>query len=283
MSTSQPDGQHPDQPVQVSPVYLAGRGNPAAIGNALNSHRDWGWTTTDNGQLFVSPHHDVHVAYLPHSRDGGWRVARYHEPLGMPAWSATFSRNTPSEITNAFTQALVECLDSHHRHPWDRGPQGQGVSADGILAERGWRSDDTTMEHCQYSPDGHAFFSRRAFDLDDYAELAGDSQAMWTMHACVNEVNGERWHADFTQNTPLYLVTQTVRAFSSTEPVERTRSAIPERNLPYVTTEPVSEPDSDRLREAALARTPHALPAVPAPAADATEPGRTPPVPFRRR
>lgn len=283
MSTQQSDDQHPDPQLLVSPVYLAGRGNPAAISNALYAHRDWGWTSTDTGQVFVSPRHDVHVAYLPHSRDGGWRITRYHEPLGMPAWSATFSRNTPSEITSAFTDALVECLESDHPHPWDHGPNDQAGLPGDVLAERGWRNAHTAMDISQHSPDGHAYFSQRAFDIDDNAELEGDGRAMWTMYACVNEVNGERWHADFTTRTPLYLVAQTVRAFSSLQPVERPRSGIPERNLPYVTTAPAPEQSADRRRSAALARTPHALPTVPVPAADATTPDPTPPVPLRRR
>lgn len=282
MSPQQPD----DQLVLISPVFLAERGNPATIGDALYTHREWGWTSTDTGQLFVSPHHDVHVAYLPHSRDGGWRITRCNEPLGMPAWSASFSRDAPAEIVGAFADALVECMESDHPHPWSFGPRDQMALPADVLTERGWHEADTAMDVCRRSPDGHAYLSRRGFDIDDYAELAGEGRAMWTMYACVNRVNGERRHADFTNRTPLYLVTETVRAFSSTETVERPRSGIPERNLPYVTTAPVPEPDSDRLKSAALARTPHALPAIPAapaPTPDAPAPGPTPPVPFRRR
>jgi Domain of unknown function (DUF317) len=167
--------------------------------------------------------------------------------------------------------------------PWQFGPNDEVALPADVLAERGWRSANTGMDQSQHSPDGHAYFSRRDFDIDDTAELEGDGWAMWTMYACVNEVNGERWYADFSNRTPLYLVTQTVRTFSSTDPVERTRSDIPERNLPYVTTVSALEPASDRSRSAALARTPHALPAVPVPAAEATAPGPTPPAPFRRR
>jgi hypothetical protein len=279
MSTQQPD----DQPVLVSPLYLAGRGNPAAISNALYAHRDWGWTSTDTGQIFISPHHDIHVACLPHSRDGGWRVTRYHEPLGIPAWSATFSRNTPTEITHAFTNALVECLASDNHDTWRCGPHDEVTWPADVLAERGWTETSNGMYSWQHSPDGHAYLGQRQFRLDHYAELDGAAQSLWTMYACVDEVNGEEWHTDFTEDTPLYLIAQTVRAFSNTEPVERPRSGIPERNLPYVTTAPVPEPESDRRRSAALARTPHALPAVPVPAADTTAPGPTPPVPFRRR
>lgn len=132
------------------------------------------------------------------------------------------------------------------------------------------------------SPDGHACLSQRGYDLDDYDELDGNGQAMWTMSACVDEVNGECWEAEFTSRTPLHLVTETVRAFSSTEPVERPRSGIPERNLPYVTTTPAPEPGPDHRRSAALARTPHTHPTT-TPPTGTTIPDSAPPVPFRRR
>ncbi|MFC4035177.1 DUF317 domain-containing protein [Streptomyces polygonati] len=279
MSTQQPD----DQPVLVSPAYLAGRGNPAAIGNALYAHRDWGWTSTEAGQIFVSPHHDVHVAYLPNSRDGGWRITRYHEPLGMPVWSASFSRNTPTEITSAFTDALVECLESDHPHPSHFGPDNEIALPADVLAERGWRTEHSDVDLSQHSPDGRAYFSQRDYDVDDYTELKGDGRAMWTMYARVDGVDGERWHADFTSCTPLYLLTETARAFSSTEPVERPRSGIPERKLPYVTTTPAPEPDPDRRQSAALARTPHTHPAAAAPPPGPATSDPVPPVPFRRR
>ncbi|WP_435178601.1 DUF317 domain-containing protein [Actinacidiphila sp. bgisy145] len=283
MSTPQPDDQRPDQLVLVGPVYLAGIGDTAAIYDSLDDTRGWGKAITDSGLCFTSPRHDVHVAYLPHSRDGGWKITRSHEPLGIPAWTATFSRYTPTEITAAFTDALATCLAAGHAHPWDFGPDQEIALPDDVLAEHGWRTDHTEMDISQYSPDGHAYFSRRDYDVPDHAELAGERRAMWTMYARVDGVNGERWHADFTSCTPLYLLTQTARAFSSTEPVQRIRSSIPQRNLPYVTTTPVPEPDSDRLKSAALARTPHTLPAIPAPATDTALPGPTPPVPFPRR
>jgi hypothetical protein len=270
MSTPQPD----DQLVLVSPVYLAGIGDTATVYDPLGDTRGWGKAITEGGLCFTSPRLDVHVAYLPESRYGGWRITRYHEPLGMPIWSAAFSRCTPAEITAAFTQALADNLNDEHqraRRPTD------------VLAERGWREDNTPLHRYQWSPDGHAYLSQRNYDVDDTAELEGDYPTLWTMYACVEKAAGERWHATFTERVPLHLVTTAVSAFSSSEPVERPRSGIPERNLPYLTAEPAPEADCDRLRTAALARTSHALPASPAPTAEATVPRPTPPVPFRRR
>ncbi|MGW2795996.1 DUF317 domain-containing protein [Streptomyces sp. NPDC001269] len=113
-------------------------------------------------------------------------------------------------------------------------------------------------------------------------ELEGEGPAQWTMYGCVDHVNGERWHADFTSATPLHLVREAVLALSSTEPVERPLSGIPERNLPYITVTPVGA-DTDQRPSAALARTPHtpqagATPPISSAAASLPAPG-----PSRRR
>jgi len=89
--------------------------------------------------------------------------------------------------------------------------------------------------------------------------------------------------ADFTNRTPMYLVAETARAFSSTAPVERQMSGISQRNLPYITASPAPRPDPDRRRSAALARTPRVLPAALAAPTGTTTPDPTSPPPFRRR
>jgi hypothetical protein len=135
----------------------------------------------------------------------------------------------------------------------------------------------------QHSPDGHAYFALRKGHLDDYMELEGEGPTQWTMYGCVDHVNGERWHADFTSATPLHLVREAVLALSSTEPVERPLSGIPERNLPYVTVSPVGA-GTDQRWSAALARTPRtsqagaATPTIASAAAGVPAPG-----PSRRR
>ncbi|WP_225080588.1 DUF317 domain-containing protein [Streptomyces sp. CoT10] len=108
----------------------------------------------------------------------------------------------------------------------------------------------------QQSPDRHAYFALRMGHLDDSMESEGEGPAQWTMYGCVNQVNGECWHADFTSATPLYLVHEAVLALSNTEPVERPLSGIAERNLPYVTVSPVGA-GADPRRSAALASTPN--------------------------
>jgi hypothetical protein len=276
IANSPPGDLPPDIDLLVHPVYLAGRGDTAPVHEALRDARGWGKATTATGLMFTSPRQDAQVAYLPESRYGGWKAVQYREPLGTPLWWATFSRNTPAEITSAFTTALAEGLPSNHRDFLHGGPDLSSPA--GALAEGGWQTDDTAMYLYQRSPDGHAYFALRKGELDDYMELEGEGPAQWTMYGCVDHVNGERWHADFTSSTPLYLVRKAVLALSSTEPVERPLSGIPERNLPYVTVSPVGA-GTDQRRSAALARTPPhpsqagVTPTIASAAADMPAPG----------
>ncbi|MET8412061.1 DUF317 domain-containing protein [Streptomyces sp. NPDC005195] len=206
ITTSPPGDLAPDTDLLVRPVYLAGRGDTATVYDALCDARGWGKAITATGLMFTSPRQDAQVAYLPESRYGGWKAIQYREPLGTPLWWASFSRNTPAEITSAFTTALAECLPSNHRDFLHGGPRHRPSSPAGALADRGWQTDDTAMYLYQRSPDGHAYFSLRKGHLDDYMELEGEGPAQWTMYGCVDQVNGERWHADFASATPLYLV-----------------------------------------------------------------------------
>ncbi len=272
VSTSLPQDVTPDPDMLVHPVYLAGRGDTTAIYDPLCETRGWGKAVTANGLMFTSPRQDTHIAYLPESRYGGWKAIPCREPLGSPLWRASFSRNTPAEITSAFTTALAEGLPNQYRDFLSGGARYQPGGPTGVLVDRGWQTDDTAMYLYQRSPDGHAYFGLRKSHLDYDAELQGEGPAQWTMYGCVDRVNGERWHADFTSGTPLYLVREAALALSSTAPVERPLSGIPERNLPYVTALPVAEDLEPRLA-AALARTPSAqqtrLPVSAVPAAPA--------------
>ncbi|MFD0507110.1 DUF317 domain-containing protein [Streptomyces chiangmaiensis] len=136
--------------------------------------------------MFTSPRQGAQVAYLPESWYGGWKAVQYREPLGTPLWWATFSRNTPAEITSAFTTALAEGLPSNHSDFLHGDPHHRPSSPAGALADRRWQTDDTAMYLYQHSPDGHAYFALRKGHLDDYMELEGEGRpsgrctAAWT-------------------------------------------------------------------------------------------------------
>ncbi|MDF2254354.1 DUF317 domain-containing protein [Streptantibioticus ferralitis] len=213
--------------------------------------------------MFTSPRQDVQVAYLPESRYGGWKITQCHEPLGMPIWSAAFSENTPAEIVSAFTTALGDDQRCEARHALSHDPQDRSWHPAGVLADLGWHHQDDDRFLYLHAPDGRAYLRMRRGELADDVELRGDGPALWTMHAGIDEVAGERWHADFTAHTPLHLLAATARAFSSADPVERTLADIPERNLLFITATPVDEHAATR-QSAALARTPNAPPIRPA-------------------
>ncbi|NEA75436.1 DUF317 domain-containing protein [Streptomyces sp. So13.3] len=259
MSTaaSVPGGLAPDNVLRACPVYLAGPGNTAQIYDTLSEHR-WATAATDSGRMFTSPRQHAQLARLPEGSYGGWKAVEYREPFGMPLWSATFSRNTPAEITAAFATALAKGLPSRHRDFLSGGTHYQSPNSPArVLAVRGWETTDTPRHLYQHSPDEHAAFVLRKNHLDAYAELEGAEPAQWAMYGGLDQANPESWQASFTSATPLHLVRAAVVALTSAEPVERTRGEIPERHLPYVDVQPVDE-EPDPRRSAALARTPNA-------------------------
>ncbi|MBV9023015.1 MAG: DUF317 domain-containing protein [Streptomycetaceae bacterium] len=260
-STAPPSALPPDTPMLVHPVYLAGRGESEPIYDALCDTRGWGKAITATGLMFTSGCQSVHVAYLPEHLHGGWKITQYREPLGMPAWSARFTENTPAEITAAFTTALADHLGSEHRDYAPGGPKYLATGPSKVLAGRGWTHTSNALYQYLHAPDGHAYFSTREYDLDEDEELAGEGPAQWTMYGCVDKAGGERWHATFTSGTPLSLVTRTALALSNPEPVERRLGAIPVRNLPYVTARPANVPAARTTRTQ-----PVTSPALPSPA-----------------
>ncbi|MFI9273985.1 DUF317 domain-containing protein [Kitasatospora sp. NPDC052896] len=260
----------PDPQMLVRPVYLAGHGDPELITGPLEAAPGWGKAVTNAGTHYVSPCQTVHIAHVPGSWYGGWKVLAHREPLGPPVWAASFTRNTPAEITSAFTTTLVDGLRSNHRDYLNGGSKFQPPSPAGALADRGWITDNEAQQYLyQRAPEGHAAFRMRKFHLDEEAELLEQGPPQWTLHACVERENGERWHADFTGSTPLYLVREAVVAFSSTNPVVRALLAVPERNLSYVRMRRVPEAAAPR-QSAALARTAQPRQPGPAPAAPPT-------------
>jgi hypothetical protein len=269
MTTAHPDAPHPDQPLLVSPAYMAGPGDPSSVHNALAAAPGWGKAATSDGILYVSPRMDVHAAWLPGTRYGGWKFTYYEGPLSVAVWSAGFTEAAPTEIVTAFARTLI-----------DGGPRplhDQATNPTRIVSEQGWIPHNVGSNHYHDSVDGNAYLCQRTFDVDDYAELSGANRPLWMMYACADESYGRPWHADFSTRTPLHLVNAAVHAFATTDPVRRLRSEIPEQSLPHVTTAPAPAQAPDQRQSAALTRTSATPPSTPAqPAGMRT---RTPPAP----
>jgi hypothetical protein len=111
-----------DDDLLVGLIYLAGPGNPALIPEPLRAAPGWAESQTPYGRVFSSPCLRAQIAELPSSRYGGWKVSWSREPLAIPAWIATFTRNTPVEVVSAFTTTLMRGVDNDHKDFLPSGP-----------------------------------------------------------------------------------------------------------------------------------------------------------------
>ncbi|QFQ99327.1 DUF317 domain-containing protein [Streptomyces phaeolivaceus] len=262
-----------DDDLLVGPVYLAGPGNPALVTGHLRAAPGWAESQTPYGRVFSSPCLRAQIAELPSSRYGGWKISWSREPLAVPAWIATFTRNTPAEIVSAFTTTLMRGVDDDHKDFLPGGPHYTPIAPGDVLIARGWKDEANALYQYQYSPDRHAYLSLRKYDTDFHDELEGCVSAERSMYACVNAANGPRWYADFTSDTPLHLITAAADALSSPAPVARNRRELPERNLPYLTSRPAASSRVTAARARTTARLLVAGSSAAPAAAAATHPG----------
>ncbi|MEW2403488.1 DUF317 domain-containing protein [Streptomyces sp. NPDC046862] len=262
-----------DDNLLVEPVYLAGPGNPALITEPLRAAPGWAESQTPTGRVFSSPCLRAQIAELPSSCYGGWKVSWSREPLAIPVWIATFTRNTPAEILSAFTTTLMRGVNNDHKDFLPGGPHYTPIAPGDVLIARGWKDEANALFQYQHSPDRHAYLSLRQYDVGFHDELEGGVSTERTMYACVEAVNGPRWHADFTSATPLHLITATADALSSPGPVRRSRRDLPERSLPYLTTRPAAPSRVTAARARTTARPQATGPSAAPAAARVTHPG----------
>ncbi|MFC5032582.1 DUF317 domain-containing protein [Streptomyces sp. DSM 41987] len=242
----------PDAVLRVCPVYLAGRGDTAQIYETLSAHR-WATAATDSGRMFTSPRQHAQIARLPEGSYREWKAVKYREPFGMPLWSATFSRNTPAEITAAFATALAKGLPSRHRDFLSGGTHYQSPNSPArVLAVRGWETTDAAR---------HLYQTSRT---NTRPSSCARTTSTHTPSSKEPNLPSGRCTAASTRQTlragmpaspappPLHLVRAAVVALTSADPVERTRGEIPERHLPCVDVQPVEEAPDPR-RSSALA------------------------------
>ena len=86
--------------------------------------------------MFSSACLRAQIAELPSSRYGGWKVSWSREPLAIPTWTATFTRNTTAEIISAFTTTLVRGLDNEHKDFLPGGPHYTPIAPGDVLIAR---------------------------------------------------------------------------------------------------------------------------------------------------
>ncbi|WP_308020123.1 DUF317 domain-containing protein [Streptomyces sp. LS1784] len=151
-------------PLLVHPLRLAGPGDQRLITDALDTAPGWSRDRSPDGVLrFTSPCRTAVITGEPATgHPGAWTVHGYRSPGSAPLWRASFAPGTPAEITAAFTTTLVHGLRSGHRDYLRGGPHHLPATPASVLADRGWRPDQSTPGfHDQVASDLTAVYRHR--------------------------------------------------------------------------------------------------------------------------
>lgn len=232
------DSFGPDDPVLVSPRYLAGPGleqPPLAAAVVWSSLTNAGWTTytpeNDGGPLLcTSPCQLVRAAHMPNSADGGWKTAVYEDALAAPWWTASWSAETPAELLTDFHRALAEAHAAGSLHFLS------GATAVYLpLLNAGW-------SHTVDERGNQSFTSP-----DRLATVTGDRRPShgadaWSMHVSPGTTGSCRWGARFSKQVPNALVAAFTASLADATPVYRRASTLPRDLHSYLVTEPVAAP-----------------------------------------
>lgn len=190
----------------VSPVYLAGRGDPGWVTVPL--HRASGWSYGHDPLmprvLLASPNQQATLRIDP-DPDEPWWTIRHTRTDDQPAWKATFDAHTPVEIIAAFTDALTNPRALHAATPptaplrqasWRNDPRQSGlVSPDGVVRV------EYVTEH----------------GLDHWFITVADGRTP----------DDELWGACLDGTTPPHLVAALTRALTDSTPVIRDPNRLP--------------------------------------------------------
>lgn len=229
------NGPHTTIWFETQPRYLAGRGDPRHITQALRAAGWKNWSDPDFPHvLLTSPDHRHSVVLEPGPETYGvwWRI------WGMAAndrhWYAEFGAHTPVEILAAVTDALLEPIPEQPPQIWKP------------LTAAGWsyQRDDSGNEVARH-PDG-------LLSVERWAAESG-VPAYWRAQAALPNGGGgfERiWHAYLDDPVP-HLIAAFTRALASNQPVQRARDDVPHSHL---VTQEQRGPQGDQLAAAHEAR-----------------------------
>ncbi|MFD0561840.1 DUF317 domain-containing protein [Kitasatospora saccharophila] len=265
----------PGPRVLVSPRYLAGPGarrpqppSPSAL-----------WRATGPGKV-VSSCGRVRVEGKP--EDGLLAWVRPH-PLDFNAeWRASFTPNTPGEITDAWLDFLTDSVAAD----LDLGTEATFIQdADMTLGEAvepllsaGWSAYSDTTCLRLVAPGGYASASiphgrAKDFPRTTTAEALASS-LRWGADFAATGAPG-RWHADLSGRTPTHLVRALAAAVADPDPLPRDSGRIPKQLLTSVRFAAAS-PELSPTAAASRVRSLHAAPpAHTAPTSPQRSPGPT--------
>ncbi|WP_327352864.1 DUF317 domain-containing protein [Streptomyces sp. NBC_01304] len=190
----------------VSPVYLAGRGDPGWVTVPL--HRASGWSYGHDPLmprvLLTSPNQQAMLRIDPDPDEPWWTISHARTD-DQPAWQATFDAHTPVEIIAAFTDALTNPRALRAATP----PTAP-------LRQAGWRDD--ARQSGLVSPDGVVrveYVSEHG--LDHWFITVTDGRTP----------DDELWEACLDGTTPPHLVAALTRALTDATPVIRDPKRMP--------------------------------------------------------
>ncbi|MFE2722768.1 DUF317 domain-containing protein [Kitasatospora sp. NPDC059327] len=218
-----------ETPVAVSPLYLAGPGRVEQAVAALTSEAGWRSVAIRGGRLWESDCQSVRVAHRPERTRDAWQITALTDPLGMPAWKATFSARTPAEVLGEVTRLVAKTAAGGD---WLSGADA-GYASPFKLEQYGWTSRIVSAWTTFSAPDPQVRLQHNEAEFGRYEELEGLAPPAWTLTAGFDR-RFCAWSADFTSGVPTYLVTAAALTALDPAPVLRTRRSLPEMHLPYL-------------------------------------------------
>ncbi|MEU9748349.1 DUF317 domain-containing protein [Streptomyces niveus] len=227
------DSFGPDDPVLVSPRYLAGPGleqRPLAVAMVWSSLTNAGWSThtPDNGPLLcTSPCQMVRAARMPNSTDRGWKTVVYEDPLAAPWWTAEWTQQTPVELLTDFHRALAEAHATGALHSLTSPTAAVYVP----LLNGGWsHMVDERGNQSFTSPD-------RLARVTGHRRPSHGGDA-WIIDVSPGTTGHCRWTARFSKQVPNALVAAFTASLADTTPVYRGAGTLPKELGSYLVTEP---------------------------------------------
>ncbi|WP_069628750.1 DUF317 domain-containing protein [Streptomyces niveus] len=231
------DSSGPDDPVLVSPRYLAGPGleqpsHAAAFAWSSLTNADWSTYTPDSGPLLcASPCQLVRTARLPNQADS-WRTAVYEDALVAAWWTATWSAETPVELIADFHHALAEAHATGTLHSHTGATD---VSLPLLTAN--WRHTVDGRGERFTDPTGLAKVTNH--------RLRHGGEA-WRLTVLPETRGSCRWSASFSRQVPNVLVAAVTASLVAATPVHRTAGQLPKELHRHLVTEPAPPSAPDR-------------------------------------
>ncbi|MFF5438877.1 DUF317 domain-containing protein [Streptomyces achromogenes] len=239
----------------IAPRSLAGGGDPAWITVPL--HRACGWSHGHDQlmpRVILSSPDQKALLRLEPDPDGQWWTIQHAAGPDRPAWYASFGARTPVEFIAAFTDALTD-------------PAGHPPTA---------RTPFELIDAAGWSPD-HDVGMFRSPDATTFVETNGGAWFVTTTLGRKRPV----WQAQFSEDTPMHLITAFTTALADPAPLPRVTSpsGLPTRNPVLISRTRQEVPATkiasaleDRVRALTARHTPRPAP-----------PANSPPPPRPRR